>query len=565
MVSADPHDKDDELVPAQGSTGVKAAGELDGSSYNPMGNPGQEHWKASYIDSPGFGEQDNIFFAAVEMTRMPMVVTDPRQDDNPIVFVNGAFLDLTGYSKDEVLGRNCRFLQGGDTDPDTVAEIRTALAEHKAVAVDILNFKKDGTRFWNGLFIGPVFDREGTLLYFFASQLDITSRRIMQMSTTQAQKMEAIGQLTAGLAHDFNNLLQVAIGNQEIALKSLGNPDLTEKMLAKSQAALQKATKLTQQLLAFARKQRLEPRRVNLNSLVIEFSEILLSTLGERVDLRLDLRPALPACMVDPHQFEVALLNTLINARDAMPKGGTITIGTSILSDRKKIEAQRLIGEQYVVICITDEGEGMSRDVVERATEPFFTTKGPGTGLGLAMVHGFVEQSHGRLAIESELGKGTHVKMLFPVASGDHTAPIGREDSPGESATAPSGEAGCVLIVDDNPDVREMSAAYLASLGYRTIEADSGEAALDLLKDAPVDLVFSDVIMPGGMNGLQLLDEVRRNYPGVATLAATGYSENLLEKPASAQDLKILPKPFKLNDLAEAVARLLPARRAAGS
>jgi len=557
MVSAVPHDDDDELVQAQGSVGVKAGGDVEGSAYNPMGNPGVEHWKSSFIAQPGFDDQNNIFFAAVEMTRMPMVVTDPRQIDNPIVFVNGAFLDLTGYTMDEVLGRNCRFLQGPDTDKATVKELRTALAEHKAVAVDILNYKKDGGRFWNGLFIGPVFDKDGELLYFFASQLDITSRRISEMSYTQAQKMEAIGQLTAGLAHDFNNLLQVAIGNQEIALKSLNDPGLTEKMLAKSQAALQKATKLTQQLLAFARKQRLEPRQVNLNTLVIAFSEILLSTLGERIDLRLDLRPALPECFIDPHQFEVALLNTLINARDAMPKGGTITIGTSILTDKHKLEAHRLLGDKYVVICISDDGEGMSPDVVERAIEPFFTTKGPGTGLGLAMVHGFVEQSHGRLEIESEVGKGTRVRLLFPVSTGTPaTAQAPTVDDQADAA-ADARPVKKVLVVDDNPDVREMAAAFLTSIGYDTVEAESGEAALEQLKTTPVDLVFSDVIMPGGMNGLQLIEEVRRTYPGVATLAATGYSENILERPPSAKDLQILPKPFKLDDLASLVAKLL--------
>jgi PAS domain S-box-containing protein len=556
MVSAVPHDDDDEFVPAQGSVGVKAGGDVEGSAYNPMGNPGKEHWKSSFIGRAGFDDQNNIFFAAVEMTRMPMVVTDPRQDDNPIVFVNGAFLDLTGYTMDEVLGRNCRFLQGPDTDAGTVKELRTALAGHKAVAVDILNYKKDGGRFWNGLFIGPVFDKDGELLYFFASQLDITSRRISEMSYTQAQKMEAIGQLTAGLAHDFNNLLQVAIGNQEIALKSLNDPGLTEKMLAKSQAALQKATKLTQQLLAFARKQRLEPRQVNLNTLVIAFSEILLSTLGERIDLRLDLRPALPECFIDPHQFEVALLNTLINARDAMPQGGTITIGTSILADKHKLEAHRLLGDKYVVICISDNGEGMSRDVVERAIEPFFTTKGPGTGLGLAMVHGFVEQSHGRLEIESEVGKGTRVRLLFPVSTGTPAnEQAAKVDEGGSEAAAKHVKK--VLVVDDNPDVREMAAAFLTSIGYDTVEADSGEAALEQLKTTPVDLVFSDVIMPGGMNGLQLIEEVRRTYPGIATLAATGYSENILERPPSAKDLQILPKPFKLDDLASLVAKLL--------
>lgn len=558
MVNTVAHDEDDELVPASGSVGVKAGGEIEGSAYNPMGNPGMEHWKSGYISQAGFAHQDNIFFAAVEMTRMPMVITDPRQVDNPIVFTNGAFLDLTGYRAEEVIGKNCRFLQGEDTDQATVDELRNALADHRAVAVDILNYKKDGTRFWNGLFIGPVFDKAGELLYFFASQLDITSRRISEMSYTQAQKMEAIGQLTAGLAHDFNNLLQVAIGNQEIALKSLNNPHLTEKMLIKSQAALQKATVLTQQLLAFARKQRLEPRRINLNNLVVEFSEILFSTLGDSIELRLDLRPALPECFIDPHQFEVALLNTLINARDAMPQGGTITIGTSLLSDRSKLDAHRLTGDRYVMICISDTGEGMARDVVARAIEPFFTTKGPGTGLGLAMVHGFVEQSHGRLHIESEVGQGTRVHMLFPLAGSEHAS--GQDKAGSADAPQPVDEASKakrIMVVDDNADVREMAAAFLSSLGYDTIEAESGEVALEMLEEAQVDLVFSDIIMPGGMNGLQLLDQVRQRYPDIATLAATGYSENALERSPSIRDLHIMPKPFKLDDLADLVEKLM--------
>jgi CheY-like chemotaxis protein len=377
------------------------------------------------------------------------------------------------------------------------------------------------------------------------------------MSYTQAQKMEAIGQLTAGLAHDFNNLLQVAIGNQEIALRSLSNPDLTGRMLEKSQAALQKATKLTQQLLAFARKQRLEPRQVNLNNEIIAFSEILVSTLSDRIELRLDLRPALPECCIDPHQFEVALLNTLINARDAMPKGGTITIGSSVLRDKQKIKGHRLLGNQYVVICVSDTGEGMSRDVMARATEPFFTTKGPGTGLGLAMVHGFVEQSQGRLELESEIGQGTQVRMIFPVADSVRVGVREQDDNESSSNRQEADiTAKRVLIVDDNSDVREMSAAFLASLGYETVEAESGEAALVVLESTTVDLVFSDVIMPGGMNGLQLLDTVRRTYPGVATLAATGYSENALERPTSVSDLQILPKPFKLDDLADMVKKL---------
>ncbi|WP_305820963.1 PAS domain-containing protein [Massilia brevitalea] len=252
-----------------------------------------------------------------------MVVTDPRQPDNPIVFVNRAFLDLTLYEEAEAVGRNCRFLQGPQTDPATVDAIRKAIADERTVAFDILNYKADGTPFWNALFLGPIFDQEGQLLYFFASQMDVTERRATEQSSLQAQKMEAIGQLTAGMAHDFNNLLQVINGNLELALLALGAGNNTAgESIRRAQRSAIKAGKLTQQLLTFARKQRLEPRRVNLNALLVEFSELLVRTLGDQVDLHLDLKPGLPACTLDPTHLEMALLNVLINARDAMPNGG---------------------------------------------------------------------------------------------------------------------------------------------------------------------------------------------------------------------------------------------------
>jgi len=353
---------------------------------------------------------------------MPMVVTDARQPDDPIVFVNRAFLDLTDYSEEQVLGRNCRLLQGPRTDPATVAEIRDAVREHRAVAVDILNYKADRSEFWNALFIGPIFDADGKLLYWFSSQLDISRRRMSEQSFLQAQKMEAIGQLTAGLAHDFNNLLQVIAGNLELASHFTDENETLKEAVNRAMLATQKGGQLTQQLLTFARKQRLEPKRVNLNTLVVEFSEMLVRTLGSKVDLRLDLRPGLPACVLDPVHMEMALLNVLINARDAMSDGGKVTLGTSFIAERERTESHGLPPGSYVVLCVIDEGAGMTPDVLRQAVEPFFTTKGFGTGLGLAMVHGFVQQSHGRLELESRPGQGTTVKMLFPAALESHAA-----------------------------------------------------------------------------------------------------------------------------------------------
>lgn len=535
------------------SAGVPASGEVEGNAYSPLGNPGLKHWQASFISREGLQDRGNIFFAAVEMTRMPMVVTDPRQPDNPIVFVNGAFLDLTLYTEEQILGRNCRFLQGPDTDRRTVDEIRKAIDERRPVLVDILNYKADGTTFWNALFLGPVFDEEGNLLYFFASQMDITERRSSQDAYLQAQKMEAIGQLTAGMAHDFNNLLQVINGNLEVTLVSLDNPAAAREALLRAQRAAMRAGKLTQQLLTFARKQRLEPKRININSLVVEFSEMLVRTLGDAVDLRLDLRPGLPSCTLDPTHLEMALLNVLINARDAMPEGGEVSVGTAIVREEDRIHKHKLPPGTYVALCVTDKGSGMPPEILRRATEPFFTTKGPGTGLGLAMVHGFVQQSRGKLEIESEPGKGTRVKMIFPVA--DNAVDPGRSVRQRDGTAASDAAAGkaAVLVVEDNDDVRELAVSVLGLAGYAVQSAASGEQALALLEGgAACDLLFTDVIMPGGMNGLELIEKAHKLRPSLPVLVTTGYMDDLPDRGRST-DLKILAKPYRHETLLEQV------------
>ncbi|MEH6436554.1 PAS domain-containing protein [Massilia sp. DD77] len=553
-------EKDDTLkkpLDVQGggqSMGVPADGEVEGSIANPLGNPGVKHWQASYIEHGGLEERGNIFFAAVEMTRMPMVVTDPRQEDNPIVFANNAFLDLTGYEEKDVLGRNCRLLQGPDTDRATVAEVRQAVAEQRAVAVDILNYKADGTPFWNGLYLGPIFDQDGKLLYFFASQMDITERRSRQESYLQSQKMEAIGQLSAGMAHDFNNLLQVINGNLEVALLGAGAGSGALEPIRRAQRATMQAGKLTQQLLSFARKQRLEPRSLSLNSLVVEFSDMLVRTLGDKLALRLDLRPGLPACTVDPVYLEMALLNVVINARDAMPQGGAVTVGTTILSAERRRDLKLPDGD-YVCICVLDQGEGMTEDVRRRATEPFFTTKGPGTGLGLAMVHGFVQQSRGKLDIESAPGEGTRVRMVFPVSE---QARPGAGAADEEAPVLPRGGDCHILVVEDNDDVRELADGMLSMAGYQVLTAPSGERALALLDGgAKVDLLFTDVIMPGGMNGLQLIAAARQKRPGLPVLVTTGYMDELPGRGGRGEGLDVLAKPYHHQELLDRIKAAL--------
>jgi CheY-like chemotaxis protein/anti-sigma regulatory factor (Ser/Thr protein kinase) len=314
-----------------------------------------------------------------------------------------------------------------------------------------------------------------------------------------------------------------------------------------------RAGKLTQQLLTFARKQRLEPRPVNINSLVVDFSEMLVRTLGGKIELRLDLRPGLPACMIDPTHLEMALLNVLINARDAMPDGGEVMVATSIVRGEDRLKVHGLPHGTYISLCVIDHGTGMPPEVLRRATEPFFTTKGPGTGLGLAMVHGFVQQSHGRLELDSHPGQGTKVTMIFPIADTGgraDAAPGAGESSSSGSAQADDGKA-CVLVVEDNDDVRELAEQVLELEGYAVQSAASGEQAMALLRQgARVDLLFTDVIMPGGMNGLDLVEQARALYPGLPVLVTTGYMDELPGRGRSG-GLNILAKPYRQESLLE--------------
>jgi PAS domain S-box-containing protein len=552
------------------SVGTPANGQAEGSSFSPTGGPGVMHWQEATITRPGLEDRSGVFFAAIEMTRMPMILTDPNLPDNPIVFANRAFQDLTGYKEDEIVGRNCRFLQGAQTSREAVRELREAVHEHRAISLDILNYKRDGTPFWNGVFIAPVHDTNGKLLYFFASQLDITRRRTSEQAFRQAQKMESIGQLTAGLAHDFNNLLQVVAGNLEI----IGDGPLNERQrraLENATRSADRGAKLTKQLLAFARKTRLEPKPTNLNAIFIELGDMLGTTLGSQVELKLDLTHRLPTALLDPVHLEMALLNVLINARDAMPGGGIVTASTSTMHLNGDAEAHQLTPGDYVVLAIRDEGVGMPAHVVERATEPFFTTKdvGKGTGLGLAMVHGFVQQSRGRLEISSEPGVGTTIRMIFPTAAqlpSPPEKPVDPSQAQASSREGPRGDAETILVVEDSDDVLELAQGHLTRLGYKVLIARSGEEALEVFERAggKIDLLFTDLVMPGGVNGMVLAVRLRERMPDLAVLLTTGYNDELVMEGPSAPEMDVLGKPYRRTELADRIRAALN-RRALGA
>ncbi|WP_062013993.1 hybrid sensor histidine kinase/response regulator [Aureimonas sp. AU4] len=509
------------------------------------------------------GSHHDIFFKAVETTRMPMTVTDPHQPDNPIVFANNAFVQMTGYRLDEIIGRNCRFLQGPGTEAAIVDEVREAIAERRELATEILNYRKDGSSFWNALFISPVYDTDGNLVYFFGSQLDVSRRRDAEDALRQAQKMEALGQLTGGIAHDFNNLLQVVTGYLEVISSGIEKSEIDRSRLTRAvdnvRSAAGRAVTLTQQLLAFARKQRLEGRLVNLNGLVGGMTDMANRTFGDQITVETELAPDLANCRIDTTQAEVALLNILINARDAMSasSGGTVRIRTSNVSvstDDGDAFGHVQPGD-FVSVSVSDTGTGIPREILTRVLDPFFTTKdeGKGTGLGLSMVYGFAKQSGGTVRIDSEVGRGTTVELLFPAAEGE----IARPREHRHAFTSRGTET--ILVVDDRPDVAELARDMLEDYGYRVVVENAPREALRRLDEGqPADLLFTDLVMPGGMNGVALAREAHRRRPRLKVLLTTGYAETSIERTeAGGTEFELLNKPYGRQDLARRIRMVL--------
>jgi signal transduction histidine kinase len=374
---------------------------------------------------------------------------------------------------------------------------------------------------------------------------EIEAREQAQITLLQAQKMETIGQLTGGIAHDFNNLLTIACGALDILSERIS--DATDLRLVRSaQSAMLRGATLTGALLAFARKQRLEPVLSDLNSVILEMSEMLRRSIGPSVEIRHSLAAGLWPVLIDIGQIETALLNVAINARDAMPKGGTLSITTANVSNELLEEVG---ARDCVLVSVGDTGTGMSPEIIERAFDPFFTTKefGKGTGLGLSMVFGVVHQSGGTVRLCSQIGIGTTALIYLPRATGICASPT----SAGSSVVQPRGDAR-VLVVDDDPAVRELTVESLREFGYSTVEADSGEAALTLLKcEDRCDLVVMDEVMPG-ISGKETVRLARRARPDLKVLFVSGYAGD----DDGGHDIW-LQKPFKARKLVEAVAKAL--------
>lgn len=495
---------------------------------------------------------NDIFFAAVETTRMPMIVTDPNQPDNPIVFSNNAFAKMTGYRMEDIVGKNCRFLQGPETSQEAISQVRDAIKRREEIAVEVLNYRKNGSTFWNALFVSPVFGENGDLLYFFGSQLDISRRKEAEDALHQAQKMEAVGKLTGGIAHDFNNLLQVVLGYVDMLDARIDPADRASRRAVEAIGmAANRGANLTQQLLAFARKQELRDRLLNLNTLITDFAPIIDRNLGDGVHVRRNFQDELWNTRVDPVQAEMALLNLLSNSRDAMDGRGAVTVTTAnAVSTAEDPLTPGIEPGEYVTVTVVDTGKGFDADQIDRVFDPFFSTKevGKGTGLGLSMVYGFMRQSGGGVAVENVDG-GAKVTLVFPRARG-----IVEPEK--VQASQMKGQGERILMVEDQPEIAQLGRAILEDLGYDVVQSASASKALELLDtDHDFRLIFTDIVMPGGINGVELAKQVRKRWPAMPILLTTGYSDQALD--AESQTFDLVRKPYRRAELAQRIRTLL--------
>ena len=470
-----------------------------------------------------------------------------------------------GYEAVDILGKHfSRFYTEEDQRMGLPQKTLQTAATEGRFETEGWRLKKDGSRFWAHVIVDPVRDEQGHVIGFAKVTRDLSERRRSQQALEQAQhalaqtqKLDSIGKLTGGIAHDFNNLLTAITGCLELLEKRLPAGDARAKSLL--QNALHGAARgstLTQRMLAFARRQELNLETVSLRDLLDGMIDLLDRSLGPEIVLQIDMPETLPPIRADVSQLEAAIINLAINARDAMPSGGTIRISARALEVGEH-DALGLQPGRYLRLCVADHGQGMDADTLARAMEPFFTTKGvgKGTGLGLSMVHGLAEQSGGKLRIESEQHRGTTVELILPAGE---TADILLS----EPATSPSVEslsAGrhTVLIVDDDDLVLESTAAVVEDLGYTVLKADSGTAALNLLNARPdIDVVVSDQAMPG-MTGVQLAKAMSVSHPTLPIILASGYAE--ITVPTDG--MRRLSKPFRRAAIADALASAIASKQ----
>jgi two-component system, cell cycle sensor histidine kinase and response regulator CckA len=506
-----------------------------------------------------FEEEKLLLRTAISRINDLLVITRalPAPDGSyPIVFVNEAFERQTGWRREEVLGRSSTLLDGPGTDRGVVARIQDHLRRGESAREEVRHYTKEGREYWVELVIVPVYDADGVHTHWVAVHRDISERKALEEQLFQAQKMEAVGRLAGGVAHDFNNVLTAISGFSELLLDELPAGEGPHEEVLQIKAAAARAAALTRQLLAFSRKQIMRPRPVNVGALVRDMERLLQRVSTAEVSMRMTIAGYSPAVQADPVQLEQVLLNLAVNACEAMPNGGQLTIEVSDVALGESY-AHRHYGVQpghYVSLVVTDTGTGMDRVTRERIFEPFFTTKQGGTGLGLSTVYGIIRQTGGHIWVYSEPGVGTTFKIYLPVGEGETS----------ETVAAPVvpevlGGTETILVVEDEALVRDVTRAMLERRGYQVLVANDGEHALRVASEypGPIALVLTDVIMPRA-NGRWVADHLRVERPEIRVLYMSGYTEDtIVHHGVLETGITLLEKPFTEQALSRAVRQRL--------
>lgn len=487
-----------------------------------------------------------------------IVITDAQVRDNPIIYASPSFEKLTGYSAGELMGRNWQLLYGNELELSSTDLARVAIDKRESVTTQKLVHCKDGRTFWSDFSISPVFDQAGSLTHFVGVQTDVTERRQLESQFRQSQKMEAIGRLAGGISHDFNNMLTLIIGCADMLQQHPLMDEYGHELLEGIIDAANRSAALTRQLLTFSRQQPLTLQVVDLNKFIAGIDKMFRRVIGEDIDLQTRLCPDISRVKVDPSQLTQALLNLVVNARDAMLSGGEIVIETTsavFTHEDCRVNPERVPGD-YVQLRVIDNGCGMTPEVTRRVFEPFFTTKpaGKGTGLGLAVVHGIIKQCHGIIEIESEPAKGTVIKIFLPC---EKEAVISVPISPAPDKTAHGTET--ILLVEDESTVRKLIRRLLERKGYMVLDACDGVEAIRLATDhaAPIHLLITDVVMPN-MGGSVVAECVLKIHPNAAVLYISGYLDDaVLQQGILTDRVNFLQKPFNFDGLANKVHSIL--------
>jgi len=479
---------------------------------------------------------------AIEQSAEAVVITDTQ---GGIEYVNPAFTRITGYSREEVLGQNPRVLKSGKQDPEFYQQLWETILKGQPWHGELINRRKDGSFYTEQMSIAPVMDTNGEATHFIATKQDVTEHKVLEAQLHQAAKIEAVGRLAGGVAHDFNNLLTVINGYSELLREKLGSDTKSGVYLKEILDAGQRAASLTRQLLAFSRRQVLAPQILDLNVVVSNLEKMLRRLIGEDIKLRTILDPALNRMKADPGQIEQVIMNLAVNARDAMPTGGQLTLEThNVELDQAYARSHPSVKPgSHVMLAVSDTGVGMVPETMARIFEPFFTTKemGKGTGLGLATVYGIVKQSGGSIWVYSEPGQGTVFKVYFPA--------VMESPAPAELAKTEAGShAGTetILVVEDEEGVRSLVHEALASSGYKVLETDGAKHALEFSAKykGPIHLLLTDVVMPQ-MSGPKVAEEVAALRPGIQVLYMSGYTDDaVVRHGVLSQDMPFIQKPF---------------------